>query len=170
MDATVVDFAVHENGSEYLGIAKCTLPSIANKVVTANGAGIPGDVDVTVIGQTESMRATINFVDNPESSYRLAEPRIHLVDLRVAHEEIDATKGSLGVKGYKHIMELMPISKNSGDVAPASPQGASSEFSVLSIKTFIDDKLVLHIDKLRNIYRIGGENQYDMVAKVLGRI
>lgn len=170
MDAGVINFAVYENGSEYLGIAKCTMPDSSNKVFTVNGAGIPGDIDVPVVGHKDAMKLNMSFVDNPASAYKLSEERVHLIDLRVAHEEVDATKGGIKINKVKHILEVMPLSTTGGDLAPATPQGVATDFSVFSIKTYINDKLVRHFDPLRIInIDASGNNLFDDIAKALGR-
>ncbi len=148
MKAGVINFAVYENGSEYLGIAKVTLPDTENKTFTVNGAGIAGDIDMPVPGHRNAMTATIEFTDATEAAYKLAEHRKHTIDLRAAHEEYDSTVGAIAVKAYKHILDVIPKKLGGGDVAPASPQSISGEYSVLSRKDYIDGVLVRDIDPI----------------------
>lgn len=170
MDAGVINFAVYENGSEYLGMASVSMPDMVEKTFSVNGAGIAGDLDIPVTGHRDAMRMTFTFTDNPEGAYRLAEPRRHLIDLRAAHEEYDSVRGAVRTKAYKHILELIPISHAGGEISPANSQGTSVECSVLSRKDFVDGKLMRHFDPVHWV-DIGpdGVNRLAEVAKALGK-
>ena len=138
MDAGVINFAVYENGSEYLGMAKVTMADINSKTFTVNGAGIAGDIDIPVLGHKDAMRATFEFTDCAAGAYRLATERRHMLDLRAAHEEYDPVKGMVVVKKYKHVLEVIPVSHSGGEIAPAASQGTSVECTVLSRKDYVD--------------------------------
>lgn len=75
-----INFAVYEDGKNFLGLAKISLPDLNYKKLTINGAGIPGDVDIPVIGHTDAMSMTIDFVDHQRSQEKLAEMRVHVLD------------------------------------------------------------------------------------------
>lgn len=170
MDAGTINYAVYENGSEYLGTAKVTMPDMSSKMFTVNGAGVAGDIDLPVVGHRDAMHATIDFVDAPASAYVLAEDRRHLIDLRAAKEIYDEVLGRIVVKQYKFILECVPVKHTGGEIAPASSQGASVEVSVLSLKEFVDSKLMRHFDPVHWI-DIGpdGVNRLAEVAKALGK-
>lgn len=148
MEAGIINYAVYENGSEYLGLANVTLPNQNNKVLTVNGAGIPGDIDLPVPGHKDAMRVTFNFTDASKAAYKLAEFHRHIIDLRVAHEEYDETAGKVVVRAYKHVMEIMPVNRTGGTVAPSAAQAASGEYTVFSQKDYIDGKLVSDYDPI----------------------
>lgn len=170
MQAGIINFAVFENGSEYRGIANVTLPTLTNKVITANGAGIAGDVEFPVMGHIDAMTMTINFLDAPDSAYKLTEQRRHLVELRIAHEEYDETGGKLVSKGQKHIVEIFPKSLSGGTLAPSAAQGASGEYDVYSLKTIVDGKVVLDVCPAEGRYKdASGKNILSDVAKILGK-
>ena len=143
MKAGIINFAVYENGSEYLGIAKVTLPDLTNKTLTVNGAGIPGDIDVPVPGHRDAMSVTIEFLDAPAAAYTLAQQRIHTLDLRAAHEDLDTTNKKIGVDAHKYILEVIPKSLKGGTLAPTAAQGVSGEYSCLSIKKYINEVLIM---------------------------
>ena len=53
MDQTNINFAVYEDGQEYLGMANIALPTLSNLVQSINGAGIAGNVEaVTTVVAT----------------------------------------------------------------------------------------------------------------------
>ena len=146
MDAGVINFAVYENGKEYLGLAQLTFGSASNKRITVNGAGIPGDIDIPVPGHRDAMTVTLNFTDAPEAGYKLRAQRVHDLDCRAAHEAYDPVSGVLKVVAYKHLLRVIPASQDDGTTAPATPQGASQELVVLSRTDFIDGKQVWKYD------------------------
>lgn len=148
MDAGVINFAVYENGSELLGIAQVAFGSMASKKITVNGAGIPGDVDIPVPGHRDAMTVSINFIDAPEAEYKLRSTRVHDLDLRAAHEQYDPTVGAMQVVAYKHLLRVIPISQDGGSLTPATAQGVSHEYTVLSREDFIDGKRVMKYDPL----------------------
>ena len=110
------------------------------------------------------MSGSIEFIDNPKSAYELATPRVHKIDVRVAHQSFDETDGGVKVSAHKHVMEIFPVTRSGGSVAPASPQGSKVDFSCLSWKEYIDGKLVSEIDPLRN--RDIGPDGVDNLAEV----
>ncbi len=170
IDAGVINFAIYENGSEYLGVAKITFPDMSNKKLTVNGAGIPGDVDLPVPGHRDAMTCTIEFLDAPEAAYKLAETRVHLLDCRVAHENYNPTAAKIGVTGYKHVLEVIPTKLGSGSVAPSAAQAASGEYSCISRKDYIDGKLVLDYEPLNfKDVDASGTDHLAEVRKALGK-
>lgn len=170
INAGIIDFALYENGSEFLGVARVTMPNIQRKTITVSGAGVLGDLEVPVPGQASAMSATIEFIDSPEAAYKLNDAKMHLLDLRVAHEDIDGKVQALKARGFKHVINFMPKTMTGGTVAPASAQGSSVEGSVLSIKTYIDGKCVQDFDPL-NYRSVGSDGVDEMseIKKILGR-
>lgn len=168
--AGIIDYAVYENGKEFIGMAKVSLPEVSNKVFTVNGAGIAGDYEVPVLGQTDAMTCTFTFTDNPKDAYKLAKPGVHDIECRVAHEDFDTVSGQLKVAAYKHILKVIPKNQAGGDIAPATPQGATVECICLYREDLVDGSRVLLIDKPNN--RFIGVDGVDINAKVnaaLGR-
>lgn len=141
LDGTI-NYAVYENGSEYYGTASLTDADRKSKSFTLNGAGIAGDVTIPVIGHRDGMTMKINFRTATEDACHLAEMRRHILDCRAAPEEYDPTSGQMRVHSHKVIVEVIPLSLSGGDIAPASPQAVSGEYSVISRKYYIDDKLM----------------------------
>lgn len=170
MDAGIINCALYEDGSEYLGIANITLPNTSNKKLNINGVGIAGDIDMPVPGHRDAMTVSIAFTDAPESQYKLCEMRRHILDLREAHENYNAAAGGIGIKAHKRILEVIPTSQTGGTSAPATAQGASGEYSLLSYKEYIDGKLVRHIDPINFIdIDYSGKDNLAAVRSALGK-
>ena len=67
-DESVINFAVYEDGVEYVGMAGVTLPNLSAIVQTLSGAGIAGNVEVPVLGHYDVMSLTLNFRTTTEQS------------------------------------------------------------------------------------------------------
>lgn len=169
IDEGVINYALYEDGNRYLGIATVEMPNKTSKSFTMNGAGIAGDIDIPVIAHRDSMTMKINFRDTSEAAYILAEERVHLIDLRVVHQNLSVDAGEVGISGHKFVAKIMPKSLSGGTLSPASPQAVSGEYSVLSIKEYIDGKCVSDIDPtaFRDVDHTG-KDRAEAIRKALG--
>ena len=148
MDTGIINFAVYENGSEYLGLANATLPDKVNKKQTVNGAGIAGDVDVPVVGNYDAMSLKLTFTDVNDHTYKICTAGRRIITLNAAHEQYNSTKGEIEIVPHKYVIEALKTGRTNGTVAPASMQGASVDFSVLSLKEYINGELVEDFDPI----------------------
>lgn len=164
-----INFAVYEDGKNFLGLAKISLPDLNYKKLTINGAGIPGDVDIPVIGHTDAMSMTIDFVDHQRSQEKLAEMRVHVLDLRVAKENFNLTAGKLGVDSHKYVVKVIPTTKSGGEVSPASAQTTSNTYTCLYLAEYINGELVKKHDPFGYEHiDASGTNVLDPVKQALG--
>jgi len=168
-DESIINFAVYEDGVEYLGIARATLPDLTALTQSISGAGIAGNVEAVILGHFEAMTLTLNFRSTTEQTIKLSEPRRHNIDLRVAQQVEDTVAGTVGVKSQKHILVVIPKKDGGGSVAPASPADASGEYAVRYWATYIDGKKVREIDPLNNICFFNGVDYLADVKKALGK-
>lgn len=169
IDEGVINYALYEDGNRYLGIATVEMPNKTSKSFTMNGAGIAGDIDIPVIAHRDAMTMKINFRDTSEAAYILAEERVHLIDLRVVHQNLSVDAGEVGISGHKFVAKIMPKSLSGGTLSPASSQAVSGEYSVLSIKEYIDGKCVSDIDPtaFRDVDHTG-KDRAEAIRKALG--
>ena len=168
-DETVINFAVYENGSEYVGMATATLPDLTSLVQSISGAGIAGNVEAVIPGHFDAMTLTLNFRTLTEHTIRLSEPRRHTIDLRVAQQSEDTVAGIVNVQSVKHIFVVVPKRDAGGSVAPASPTNGSGEYAVRYWATYIDGKKVREIDQFNNICFINGVDYLADVRRALGK-
>lgn len=169
MDQSVINFAVYEDGNEYVGMAQATLPDLTSLTQTISGAGIAGNVEAVILGHFDAMTLSLNFRTVTKQSITLSEPRRHNIDLRVAQQEENTTKGELEVRKVKHIFVVCPKSDKGGTVAPASPSEGSGEYAVRYWATYIDGKKVREIDPLNFICNINGTDYLADVRSALGK-
>lgn len=171
LDEGVINYAVYEDGVRLLGIATVDMPDKTSKSFTMNGAGISGDIEMPVIASRDAMTMKINFRNTNEGAYELAEERIHTLDLRVVHQNLNSTEGEIEVTGHKFIVKVFPKSFTGGSLQVASPQAVSGEFSVFSIAEYIDGKCVSNIDPL-NFKDVDhtGKDRAEKIRKALGMV
>ena len=169
IDETIINFAVYENASEFLGMSEATLPDLSFLTQEISGAGIAGNVESVIVGHMEAMTLTLNFRTVSKSQMRLATPTVHNIDLRVAQQVHDTKKGTLKTAGVKHVMKVTPKKTAPGKVAPASTADGSGEYAVSYYAIYIDGKKNTEIDPLNFICMINGTDYLKVVRKILGK-
>lgn len=169
VDETVIGFAVYEDATEYYGMSEVTLPEISNLTEEISGAGMGGKVEAVILGAIEAMTTTLNFRTVTKNAIKLHEPREHKIDLRVAQQNKNATKGITEVGRVKHLLTLTPKKLNPGKVATASAAEVSGEYATTYFATYIDGKKMLEIDPLNYIYFVNGKDWLADVRKALGK-
>lgn len=164
-----IDFAVYEDGREFLGFANVQLPDIVQKVLTVDVAGVAGTMEFPT-GKVDAMTCTMNFHSVTPAAYSLSTMRQHIIELREVHQGFDAPAGSLESDGVKYIMAMMPKKVTLGQVQPASPQAVSGEYAVQSVKMLYNNELQVHVDPANNIFwdKDNG-NVWAEYNKILGR-
>ncbi len=169
IDESIINFAVYEDGDEFAGIAKATLPDLTSLTQSISGAGIAGNFEAVILGHFEAMTLTLNFRTTNDYTVRLSEPRRHNLDMRVAQQQEDIVAGTVGVQAVKHVFVVIPKKAGGGAVAPASPGDGSGEYAVRYWATYIDGVLKQEIDPLNFIYKVNGVDYLANVKKALGK-
>lgn len=169
MDQAIINFAVYEDGSEYVGLAKATLPDLTALTQSISGAGIAGNVEAVIAGHFDSMTLGLNFRTTTKQSIKLSEPRRHTIDLRVAQQDENTTKGEIEVRAVKHILVVVPKVDKGGSIAPASQSDGSGEYAVRYWATYIDGKKYREIDPLNFKCYINGTDYLADVRSALGK-
>ena len=169
VDETVIGFAVYEDATEYYGMSEVTLPEISNLTEEISGAGMGGKVEAVILRAIEAMTTTLNFRTVTKNAIKLHEPREHKIDLRVAQQNKNTTKGVTEVGRVKHLLTLTPKKLNPGKVATASAAEVSGEYATTYFATYIDGKKMLEIDPLNYIYFVNGKDWLADVRKALGK-
>ena len=163
IDETVIGFAVYEDATEYYGMSEVTLPEISNLTEEISGAGMGGKVEAVIL------TTTFNFRTVTKNAIKLHEPREHHIDLRVAQQNKNTTKGVTEIGKVKHLLTITPKKLNPGKVATASAAEVSGEYATTYYATYIDGKKVLEIDPLNYIYFVNGQDWLADVRKALGK-
>jgi P2 family phage contractile tail tube protein len=169
IDEIITNFAVYEDATEYLGMSEATLPEISNLVEEITGAGIAGNVESIVTGHVEAMTTTLNFRTVTASSVKLAEPRIHNLDLRASQQVNDTRTGIITNVAVKHIMKVKPKKYAPGKLGVATAADASGDYAVYYYAMYIDGVKKIEIDPLNFIYFINGTDYLEEVRRALGK-
>ena len=169
MDMSNINFALYEDGTEYLGMASVTMPTLSNKVQNISGAGLGGDIEAVILGHIDALTLGLNFRTTTEQAVRLSEPRRHTIDLRVAQETEDPVNNSIDVPTEKHVMVVIPKTHNVGNIAPSSPSNGSGEYAVRYWATWLNGVKVREIDPMNMIYMVDGVDYLASVRKALGK-
>lgn len=169
MDQSIINFAVYENGKEYIGLAKATLPEMNWLTQVISGAGIAGNLEAVILGHIEAMTLTLDFRTPNSSAAELSAPRRHNIDLRIAQQDEETTSADLIVRSHKHVFVVIPKSYKPGTVAPASPSDGSGEYAVHYWAEYIDGVKVREIDPVNTKCEIDGVDYLAPVRKALGK-
>lgn len=168
-DQAIINCEVYKGKTNYLGIAKITMPKLAFLTQTMSGVGIAGNVEAVLIGQMDTMGMTIEFRNFTEEALSLAGPEISTLELFVATQYEDPAKRSIAVKSIKHIVDVIPKSLDGGSVAPASTGDPSGEYAVRYWATYIDGQRTMELDPFNSICFINGVDYLEPVRKALGK-
>ena len=169
MDQSNINFAIYEDGIEYMGMASVGMPTLTNLTQSISGAGIAGNVEAIIKGHVDTMTLTLNFRTTTPASVRLSEPRRHTIDLRVAQQEEDPVSNTISAQPEKHVMVILPKTHNVGNIAPASPSNGSGEYAVRYWATWVNGVKVREIDPMNFIYMVDGVDYLADVRKALGK-
>ncbi len=169
IDEAVVNFAVYEDATEYLGMSEVTLPEISSLAEEITGAGIAGNVEAVVLGHIEAMTLTLNFRTVTTAAIRLAEPRIHRIELYAAQQNENTNTGKLETVRVKHVMNVKPKKFAPGKLAVASAADASGEYAVSYYALYVNGSKVIEVDPLNFIYYINGTDYLSDVRSALGK-
>lgn len=166
---TVVNFAVYEDKTEFLGIADVQLPDLTALTQQISGAGIAGNIEAVIPGHFEAMTMTFNFRTTTTAALKMSEPRRHNIDIRVANQVEDTVAGKILTESVKHVLVVIPKKDGGGKLAPASATDASGEYAVRYWATYVDGKKIREIDPMNSICIINGVDYLADVRKALGK-
>ena len=134
-----------------------------------SGSGIGGKLESIVLGHVEAMTLTLNFRTVTAAAIKLAEPRLHRLDLRAAQQEQNTRTGIIETRSVKHILRVKPKKFSPGKLAAASAADASGEYAVYYYAINIDGVKKIEIDPLNFIYIINGIDYMKDIRKALGK-
>lgn len=164
-----IDFEVYEGKTNFMGIAKATLPNINYLTQQITGAGISGNVEAVLTGMVDAMSLTLEFRSATDAAVSLMKPIKHEIDLRVAEQYWDTVKQAKQILADKYVMVVVPKNFSPGSVAPASAADTSGEYSVYYFAGFKDGKKLWEIDPFNYICNVGGTDYMADVREALGK-
>lgn len=169
VDQLVNNFAVYEDGIDYIGIAEVEFPELSMAAEEIKGAGLSGNIEAIVIGFFEAMTVKFSFRTVTEAAVKMIEPRIHNIDCRVSQQGYNSNKGQHAQEAIKHILRTMPKKLAPGKAATASTADASGEHAVYYYAMYRNGKKETEIDPVNFICTINGVDYLAEVRKALGK-
>ena len=152
----LIDFAIFSSGRELYGYADVTLPDIEFISDTIKGAGIAGEVDLGVLGQTKAMNMSIKWNTIDKDVTDLASQKVHDIEIRGAQQLYDSAKGELVPEAVSVYAKVMPKKIGLGKFEQASKTDTSTEFEIVYFKITVGGKTRTEIDKFNYVCVING--------------
>lgn len=164
----LINFRVYLDGTDLIGIADVTLPTLEAMTETVSGAGIAGEVDSPTLGHYSSMETVLNWRTLEKSNLTLAAPDgVHL-DLRGAQQVYDSGAGKYIVRPVKCVVFGVPKSTELGKLEVGNTTDTANTIETNYIKVDIDGETVLEVDKYNSICTIGSNDYLAAVREALG--
>lgn len=168
MDNAIVNFAVYEDGQEFLGMADLTLPDLTFLTQTVSGAGLGGNVEA-VLPLLDAMTATLNFRTLNKRGIGLSSPQKHVLDCRGSQQETDDVTGQIRYVSAKHVLSGTPKTFKPGKLAPASTGDSSVELALDSYTCYLDGRKYIEICPRTMTCYINGVDHLKSHRKALGK-
>lgn len=164
----LVNFRVYNNSNDLLGIATVDLPELSAMSETVSGAGIAGEVESPVLGHYSSMTTTFTWRTIEQAAMALSAQKAHEVEVRGSQQVYDAANGTYSTVPVRCTLRITPKNVSLGSFEPGATTDTESEFEVLYIKLFINNKSVVEIDKYNYVVKFGDEDILSSVRSDLG--
>lgn len=155
----------NRNGRAFLGISGAvTLPSMDAITETISGAGILGEYETAVPGQFGSITLEVPFriLDNDAFSIMDMNSNVDLT-FRASEQSTVKATGALQYSGMRIVTRGRFKSLSAGSLENGKQMGSSVTLEVLYYMVEIDGEVVLELDKLNSVFRVGG---MDMLGQV----
>lgn len=169
-DVAVINYALYEDSTEYIGITQVDMPSLQFITSTIAGAsGISGELEAVLIGQMKAMEITLKHTVLTKEGIILSTPKLHNWELREVQENLDRKNSALAVTAVKHLIRAFPKQMDGGSIKPQSTTDPSTVASVHYWAEYRDGKKVMELDPLNNICFLNGVDYLKPVRKALGK-
>ena len=168
MDVAVINYALYEGKTEYIGITQADLPSLEFLTQTLTGAGIAGELETVLIGQMKAMQLTLKHGVLSAQAIKISTPKLHVWELREVQETI-GSDGAPKVTGVKHVFKAVPKSMDGGSLKPQSTSDPQTVASVYYWAEYRDGKKVMELDPVHIKCEINGVDYLAPVRKAMGK-
>lgn len=165
-----IDFEVYdaEHGN-LVGVGNVTPPNIEFLTQTLTGAGIGGSIEAVIIGMTNAMTTTLSFRSVTDAATKLASPKKHTLDVRVAEQYWDTIEVEKQVHADRFVMVVVPKSTSIGQISPATTASVSGEYTVYRFEAYNDSEELFCIDPFNYVCRVGGVDYSAEIRTALGK-
>ena len=164
----LINFRVYLEGTDLLGTADVTLPSLESLTETVKGAGLAGEVESPVIGHFKSMTLGLKWRVVHKEACKLAVLKAHQLEVRGAVQVMDHAAGTYTAVPTKLVVKGIPKKLALGKMDPGKLQDTETELEVTYLKLTVDGEEQIELDKYNFIYKVQGEDQLAKVRSALG--
>lgn len=158
-------FNLYRNGTKLIGISgEVELPEVTNLTDTIEGAGTGGNLEVPVIGMTDTMDIEIPYTALSKDAFAMMDPN-EATDLLLsgAIQGMDSGTGKICYTQISISVRGVVKTFKPGRVKAGAKMESSVTLSLSRYKIAIDGMVMLEIDKLNDVYDV---NEKDVMGEV----
>lgn len=144
-----------------------TRPEIAMMSDGISGSGIMGEIDMPTLGQLDSMEVEVTLNKTNERAIEMFAPGAHTMEVRWATNVLNSATGGSSVQANKEIIKYLPKTLSLGDIENNETNEGTLTGEVLTYQYIIDGKTVIKIDKLNNVFIVGGKDYSAAIRSAL---
>ncbi len=158
LPTSLIAFNIYLDGLKELGVVDLELPNIQFMTDTISGSGIAGEIEMSMPGLIQAMSLKIKKRAVNKSFTTLTAPIIHNIAFRgkVAMMDPGQAGGKVKERNIRIVANAMPKGNNLGKAEVGKSMDVEAEFTVLSLRVFVDEIPVAHIDPANMKFQIDG--------------
>lgn len=154
----VKGFQVYKDGTRLIGVAEIKLPTLKFMSEKIGGADVLGEVELPLIGITESLECEVKFNSVVSSLLSLVDITGSMIEYRGSIVARDSTTGALSEKSVRIVTQSPVKEIDLGSLATNKLMDSSSKLELIYLKIEIDGAAALEIDKFNSIFTILGKD------------
>ena len=144
-----------------------TRPELAMMSDGISGSGIMGEIDLPTLAQLDSMEIELVLNKTNERAVQMFAPGAHTVEVRWVTNVLNAATGASEIQANKEIVKYLPKSLTLGDIENNETNEATLTGEVLTYQYIIAGKTIIKIDKLNNVFIVGGKDYSAAIRSAL---
>lgn len=157
-----------EGSAKYVeDTASYTRPDIEMMTDGVSGSGIMGEIDMPTLGQLDSMEIEVVLNKTNERAIQMFAPGAHTMEARWVTNVLNGASGDSQIQANKEIIKYLPKSLSMGDIENNETNEATLTGEVLTYQYIIDGKTLIKIDKLNNVFIVGGKDYSAAIRSAL---
>lgn len=160
-------FNVYSKGNRLIGLSnEITLPDFTTATEEMSGSGLLGKFNEAVMGHFDSQEMEIPFLNLDDDIFSFADPlEVMDLNLRASQQRLDKQTGGANWRGFRMGIRGRLKSFKPGKLKQGGRMDASIVLEVFYILIEIDGEVKLELDKLNEVYRVGGKDIMEDMRK-----
>lgn len=161
------NFNVYLGGNSLVGITgEVSLVELNAVVESISGAGIAGTYEIPILGHYASMTQDIPFRALYDDVFSMADPsKMQDITLRGALQVTDKSTYGIDSVGCRFVFRGRAKNFNPGTMKAGGAMNASVTLEVMYLLYELDGEKKVELDKLNNIFRVGGTDLMEKIRK-----